>query len=126
MSVFARVVYFFSNTELAALRMNYTKLRETVGSNVPYFASVFFEKGFISREAKNEIPSIHGVGGRGKADKLLEEVCSHLKSATDKESRFHEFTAIFSVESAYQDLVQSLKASYSGKIICLLSLSSPW
>ena len=105
-----------TNTELIVIQRHHTGLRTVLGGEISYFASVLYEKGLISEETKHEVTTLHGVGGREKADKLLDKVCIHLAISQDKEKRFYVLTSIFSAECAYEDLAESMKECYSGKI----------
>ena len=96
------------------IRKHNTQLREAIGGTLPYFVGKFYEKGFISKETKNKITSMSGVGAREKADELLDNIQSHLGSARDKKERFYVFITIFSDDVAYKDLTDTLKQYYAG------------
>ena len=75
---------------------------------------MFYQKKFISRDEKSDITSIHGVGERVKADKLMEIVVNKLRFTRDKEKLFHMFTAIFLADGAYQELGITMEQCYAG------------
>ena len=82
---------------------------DTIGGDINYFVRELYGKGFASDNTKSQITSMHGVGGRTKADILLEQVHTHFRNARDKKLRFGIFVAIFSKDAAYQDLALILK-----------------
>lgn len=78
-----------------------------ISGNIGYFAGLFYQVGFITRQKKTDAVRESSAGV------LLDGVLDNLESARDKERRFHDFISIFDSEEVYGDIFITLKGLYS-------------
>jgi hypothetical protein len=103
---------FLLFTELAVIREHNSLIVDTISCDLDYFSIKFVEKRFVARDVTSDIQGMYGVGGREKANRLLDKALSNLKISSDKPKWFREFVSIFSVEATYEELADTLMKAY--------------
>ena len=87
-----------------------------IGNDLDYFCNTFVEIAFIRATVPGEIRSMHGVGKREKAEKVIDTVAENLNlkiSDQDREEWFQKFLSVFSAQPTYADLAKRMVDTYN-------------
>ena len=87
-----------------------------IGNDLDYFCNRFVEIDFIRVTVPGEIRSMHGVGKREKAEKVIDTVAENLNlkiREQDRKEWFEKFLAVFRAQPAYVDLADMMQETYN-------------
>ena len=101
--------------EITALNDNIGFITSSVRNSLPWFANNLVTQRFIARQTSQDILGILGVAASQQVSKLMDEVYTKIENADKKREWFDKFVAIFSRDAAYNELVERLKRSVSGR-----------
>ena len=99
-------------TEIDIICEHNSLIVDTISCDLDHFSSNFVEKRFVTRDVTRDIRGMYGVGEREKASRLLDKVLSNLKISSNKPKWFREFVSVFSVETTYRELADTLMKAY--------------
>ena len=94
-----------------------SKLVDILATDLTTSFSKFIENSFVSRDVCADIRGMYGVGEREKAARLLDKAVLNLKTMTDKQAWFFDFS--FVVWTMSKDLGNEMRLIYqSGNDCC--------